>query len=102
MSASILSGLSPELGEKGLALSKAEEAACYARVDEVFSKQTAAEAASDVANDAEHDASVALCAYRCVDMKEIVTKAEYLATIKDDLADFQYEALVASFLPLNA
>jgi hypothetical protein len=101
-SASLLAQLSPALGAEARALSDAEEADCCARVDEVFADCIAAEEASSAASDTEDAAMMAICSYRCASLEEAATKASYLATIKDDLPEEAFAALLDSFLPLNA
>jgi hypothetical protein len=100
-----ISKMSPPVGSDARSLLEAKRAACLAPLEEIFAEHSAAVSAWKVAQPAEENATMAICAYRCVTIDEAAIKAKYLAhreAIQESLTDVHWSALLRSFLPSEA
>lgn len=103
-----LSRIAPDLAEQARAALDAKEAENMAILDSMVDEEEArresfglaeAEREWDRTEDAEHEAAIAVCAYRCRALEEARIKAEYLATVPSlrDLMNEHVNALLQSF-----
>jgi hypothetical protein len=104
-----LSRVAPELAEQVRAVMDAKEAENAILVDRVFAEEEARQEAFGLAGakrdleatgEAEEDAAIAVCAYRCQTLEEARLKAAYLAEapgLGDGLQPDHVKALLASF-----
>ena len=93
----VLSAVAPDLGSAALAVLDAERDAALGRLAEIYADHDAAQARWAVAEQAEEDALVAICAYRCGGPDELAVKFAYLDQFRGEFDDEHMDALFASF-----
>jgi hypothetical protein len=90
---------SPAIGEELVTAIERDRDAALARLDIVFAPEIAARERYDEVSDAENEALMAICKYRCASPDELARKFRFLKEYECDLLPEQYDAIFDSFLP---